>query len=191
MKTATYILTIDERKDRRAAAESQMAALGIDATVWIAHKEALPAWSNFQSHRNMVKDAVALDCDRVAIFEDDFVLREGFKPLMDACFASLPPYWHMLLLGACLHEPPEWFSQHLYRVNNHTMMHAYELSRAGMQVFLEHAARLDAIGHCHSWDAWMGAQEMNRFLTRPILAIQSDGQSDITDRWTRYEGEKF
>lgn len=191
MKTSTYILTIPERADRRAAAEAQMVAAGIDAATWIAHKEVNPAWSNFQSHRNMVKDAVALDCDRVAIFEDDVVLREGFTDKAVACIDALPLDWHLLLLGCKLHEPPETFSDTLYRVNNHTMMHAYVLSRAGMQVFLEHAARLDAIGHCHSWDAWMGAQVMNRFLTRPILAIQSDGHSDITDRWTRFDGEPF
>ena len=192
MKTGTYILTIGERPERRRAAEAQVESIGIrDAITYIALKEENAAWSNFQSHRNIVTDAVKRDFARVMICEDDVVFREPFHTPFQQSVDDLPPDWEMLLLGCRLNEPPEAFSPNLYRVNNHTMMHAYVLSRAGMKTFLDHAARLDKIGHCHSWDAWLGAQPMNRYLTRPILAIQADGFSDIQQRAGKYLGEPF
>jgi hypothetical protein len=99
--------------------------------------------------------------------------------------ADLPPDWDMLYLGANLQVPIEMYSQNLYRLKGAYTTHAiiYNSQRV-IDYILKHDGGGRKIDVFYALDVM---ENFNVYATRPMLATQRAGYSDIMSCHTEYE----
>ena len=92
----------------------------------------------FDSHRSLVRKAYESGLERLLIFEDDVDFNDGWeRVVLDAKeFLDSGKHYDVLMLGSRIHWVDEMTEERIWRVKA-TNHHAYILSRAGMEGYLE------------------------------------------------------
>jgi GR25 family glycosyltransferase involved in LPS biosynthesis len=118
------------------------------------------------------------------LLEDDVLFTGDLKQL-EQCMSDLPPDWDMLYLGANLQAPIEKYSDNLYRLKDAYTTHAiiYNSQRV-IDYIIEHDAGGRKIDVFYANDV---QHKFNVYATRPMLATQRAGFSDIMGCYTEYE----
>lgn len=178
--------------------------------------ERVAGFGSWESHRTVAQRALDLgvfDAARargqipaLVVFEDDVQFLDSVTAQrlgrLQQQVASLPPDWHVLMLGhspmpvpgTCRPAAPFSADWSVWRVNSF-MLHAYILSEAGARLLADtpyhRYASIDwgLVGHGdvkeHFLDDWM-RQRANMYAVLPMMCVQADSPSD-----QRLDGKEF
>lgn len=56
-----------------------------------------------RSHRAVIQNAIDLKHEKICVFEDDLILKEGFNEKFESVIRNVPPDWDMIYLGCHFH----------------------------------------------------------------------------------------
>ena len=117
------------------------------------------------------------------VMEDDCLFLEPWDKVLEI-MKQLPYNWDCLYLGATLNEPLERFSENLYILKKGWTTHGIIFrDRRIPDYVLAHA---DQVRKIDVFLADIVQAKFQCFITRPLVATQSPGFSDIIDRHTDY-----
>jgi len=141
-------INLDRRPDRRARMEGLFARLGLGPVARFAafDGKALPlpsgwayppgAYGCLQSHLAVVRQARSARLPSLLIFEDDCVFADRFHERFSGYASALPAQWDMLLLGGGHVVEPQRIAEHLGRVSETWLAHAYALRSTMYDAFI-------------------------------------------------------
>lgn len=155
-----------------------------------------PAWGTYLSHLRLFEWALSKNLDEIWVFEDDALFESGFSESYRRFREELPEDWEQVYLGGqhirpklC---PPFSLSRHVYIPHNVNRLHAYGLSRVGMEKAVDFLkdlkswTRAHADGYNHHIDHRFGVmheQGLIRVYTPDKwLVSQGPNRSDIAHR---------
>jgi GR25 family glycosyltransferase involved in LPS biosynthesis len=119
--------------------------------------------------------------DKVLILEDDCVFRYNYH--LDKAIAELPEDWHLLYLGANVHDNgAEQYGSHLLKLNSCWTSHAIGYSRKAIDFLLSNWDPTQF----PIFDQRLNEFPLKRFLVAPMIADQAPGFSDIWQQETLY-----
>lgn len=194
---AVFCLTLDRRPDRRLQAQNEFDTHGI-AVEFISGVDGkeLPKTGKISadrlpvsqgdigctlSHLKMIRLAKERDYKQIMITEDDVQFHPKLNLLFHEFYSQLKD-WDMLYLGGNHAGGFEMVTGNLARISKTYTTHAYCVKNTmydEMIRVLSEVEKVDiSISSLHS--------KFNCFVTRPHLAWQRDGFSDILERETNY-----
>ena len=173
----TFVINLDRRPDRWVTVSKHLAEQGIAVTRFPAIDG---GWKGCRDSHLAVMEKCK-DKDVFMILEDDvlFVQPTGIINIADT---QLPEDWDCLYLGASPKEPQERYSENLYRIKNSHVTHAIIWNNrpdGAVDYILRHRAEIEKID-----DYFVKEIQpiFNCFLTRPLVCIQTQTQSDTCKR---------
>lgn len=107
----TYLINLPHRTDRLRIAKQQFAKAGMDMPIIFpaidAKKLGITGMTEanqgligcFMSHYFILQNAILSGYKRIAIFEDDILLVNGFKEKLNTGLFEVPDKWELLYLG--------------------------------------------------------------------------------------------
>lgn len=105
-----YCINLERSKERRASAQKQFEAHGLDVEMFNATDGNLeapnklfiskPEWGCAMSHVRIWRDIVENGYETTLVFEDDADLQPNFTENLGKILSELPPGWDYLNLGA-------------------------------------------------------------------------------------------
>lgn len=113
------------------------------------------------------------------VLEDDVVLTPLTNYVVEEAMSQLPSDWDMLYLGCSPKEPQERYSDNLFKVKNAHVTHAIiwnDRENGAVSYILSHAEEIEKID---DYFATVIQPKFNCFVVYPMVATQSDSQSDI------------
>lgn len=185
-----FIINLPHRKDRLERVKSEMKNHNIDN--W----EIFPAIHNktmgFKGLSDTVKKIIRIakkdNLDMIIIFEDDVKMTnpksfEKFQLALD----SLPEKWDILLGGVySLLTGYEEYNEHLIKVRDFASLHCTLINKSAYDIILKH----DVEKKKHL-DRYLGLNckngDLKVFLTWPMIAVQYNGESDISNKKVNYD----
>lgn len=171
-----YCISLAERRDRRASAESQFARAGLGSRVhfYIVSKHSEDTEQGiYESHRACLAEGLAAGAKTILIFEDDVLL----TPMDDRLAIRLSAAqaiegWEMLCLGALVDGSSATEVPGVRRINYRALTHAYAVSAAA-------ARRLvDIPWEGMPYDGMLRREIHQAYVLYPAVAFQSDSPSD-------------
>jgi len=197
-----YVINLDARGDRWAAARDSCARAGLDGDVrrFPACQTAVAANGVVNrrigcllSHRGVVASAWERGLERVLVLEDDAVLTAGIGGAVAGAFSRLPPGgWDLLYLGHNAQGPMLRVAPDVYRVCRALALHAYVVhARAYARILADLPDDADAglrfVSRYKAVDSYFAdhfCSRLRAYAVWPHLARQADGYSDIEQRPT-------
>lgn len=168
----SFCINLDRRPERWEYVKKEFDRMYIDVYRFSA-VDIKPGWVGCrQSHLKLL--SICKNDNKFAIYEDDV----KFLGIDWSVLLELPEDWDCLYLGASPKEPQELYSEHLYRVKNAHVTHAiiwHNRPHGAVSYILAHA------GDIQKYDDYLATviqPQFNCFLTRPIMAVQVQFQSD-------------
>lgn len=108
-------------------------------------KQGNGSWGCFQSHRNIIEQALNEKWDSVCIFEDDATFTPDFVKRLPEVMSELPTDWEMFYLGGqYIHldrGKPKKISPNVVLPFNVNRTHGYILRGAGIKIAYKHLHR--------------------------------------------------
>jgi len=149
------------------------------------------AWGIYRSTVRLLEECLMAGTERLLVLEDDAIPCDGFSEKVARYLDALPQNWEMIYLGgqinhyaAALHRPrvvnPEVIVP--WSVNR---LHAYGVSRSGMQTIYQHlhARGWQNAHHIdHHIEKLQRAGGLKFYAPTQWLVGQADGKSDICAR---------
>lgn len=191
------VIGLTRRLDRRAAFNAEMAAIGVSSYQWFNGFDK-PVDHNRQpsgnkgcteSHRAVLDAIVFNGWKRVAVFEDDAMVRpqyvQTFNAVLDDALRELPINARLTYLGAgyaC--NPKRRIGPHIIEINRMLTTSSYiitgEMARE-MAPHISGVGPIDNLFHSHT-------EKGGCYCIQPRLFIQRETMSDLTDQTVNYEG---
>ena len=172
-----YCISLEHRTDRRRLSEIEFRKVGLlDRVEYVqAHKDARNSEKGiFESHMHCIKQGLAVNARRIAIFEDD-VLFEGFDPLQvqeSMRFIDSLDSWDVFFLGCLVSRSRPAASSGVRQVRYRSLAHAYILNH-------RFAEKLSKIQWCGKpFDAMLQNFAQKTYALYPSIAFQSSASSD-------------
>lgn len=186
-----YCITLFTRGDRRAQAEREFAAVGLQDRVrfHVAVKHPTDREEGiFQSHMHCLTEGLNAGAETILVFEDD-VFFQGFdcRKLSSACsFLKSDALWSGFFLGCITDGSRRTEEKSLARINYRTLAHAYALHRDFALDFVTN--RWTGI----PFDELLRRKAGRFYALRPMCAFQgragSDNQRVLIQRTRRMLG---
>jgi GR25 family glycosyltransferase involved in LPS biosynthesis len=175
----TFCINLPTRPDKWATAKAEIERFGLHPL----RVNGILAHPGFVGCRKSHLKVLRCGIVPYMLTEDDVLFTGDLKQL-ETCMSELPPDWDMLYLGANLQEPLEIYSEHLYRLKSGYTTHAiiYNTQRV-VDYILEHKGGGRKIDVFYADDV---QHKFNVYATRPMLATQRPGHSDIINDFTEY-----
>ena len=114
------------------------------------------------------------------IMEDDVLLREDWKPMLDAALADLPHDWDILFAGSChvkAHSPTH-YKGNLWKFHNPLCTHMYFVRPKALPILIESCERI------YTNIDWAIVEQalpkLNSFVVLPRIAGQH-GLDDLAE----------
>lgn len=129
-----YCISIEDRVDRRRAAQAQFHSVGLGDRVEFHLVRKHPnncEQGIYESHLHCLASGLTAGAERILIFEDDVVF-SGFSPerLADAIrFLRLESDWQAFFLGCLVHRSRKTVCRSVVHVRYRSLAHAYAVSR--------------------------------------------------------------
>lgn len=175
-----------EREDRFESAKRQFQKVGL-GRVEFHRVQRSPNGGRlgcYQSHHEVIRQAYEDNLNNVLIFEDDVVFGEGWQEVVESCsdFVRSGHSYDSLFLGCELLFVDERTFPEIWRVkclNNH----AYVVSRAGMEKFLErhHVLGSSVVDHPH--DLLQNSTWSQIYAHRKNLVIKQAVEFGTDNQW--------
>ncbi len=199
IKHAFYI-NLDDRSDRKAYAEQQLASVGLDkvAQRFKATKTERGAFGCSISHYKCLMDAVINGWDHVLICEDDITFTNPtlFVNQLNKCLSNPELKWDVIMLAGNNAAPYTVIDDSCvkinrciaatgYLVNKHYMRTLADNMKEGATLFMKnptlgiHYALDSYFMHLQPQDMWL--------LITPLTVTQQQGYSDIEKRHVNYD----
>jgi hypothetical protein len=148
------------------------------------------AWGCAQSHMQIFERALASNCQRILVLEDDVVFGKDFVPRLLAYLQELPVDWQQAYVGG-QHlrqrvRKPVVVSPQVLRAFNVNRTHAYAMQRSMFQPMLDWLkdekawARTPGLHVDHHMGTLHERGQHGIYTPRTFLAGQEKGMSDIT-----------
>lgn len=183
-------INLIDRDDRIRLVQQQFAKVGLSHRVSFHRPKRSPhggRFGCFESHLTVMKQALEDDLQNVLIFEDDVQFQEGWRENVESCRNFLSStsekslLWDAFFLGGTLLwiEDVNVPCQNVNR-GKLVCMHAYLVSKAAMESFVQRASWIEAQITKESHDALAMNMWQNVYFGVSPWKIKQDGYS-ITD----------
>ena len=145
------------------------------------------AWGVYRSNLRIIEDCLMEGVNSVLVLEDDAMPAADFAAKVARYLASIPAGWEQVYLGGqhlfAQQHPPRKINADVVVPHNVNRLHAYGLSRRGMEVAFRHL--VDKTWQSkHHIDHHLGVLHQRRgikvYAPTEWLVGQADGQSDIS-----------
>ena len=197
--THAFYINLDDRSDRKAYAEQQLASVGLEkvAKRFKATKTERGAFGCSISHYKCLMDAVVNGWDHVLICEDDITFTNPalFVNQLNKCLSNPAIKWDVIMLAGNNAAPYTVIDDSCvkinrcitttgYLVNKHYMRILADNIKEGATLFMKnptlgiHYAIDTYFTHLQHQDMWL--------LITPLTVTQQDGYSDIEKKHTNY-----
>ena len=190
------VIGLERRTDRRDAFNREMAQLGITSHEWFNGYDkpldaGVPSGNKgcTESHRAVLDLIVHHGWERVAVFEDDAMVRPDFRgqfnDLLVNSMAELPEEWKLCYLGAgyaC--NAKRRVSAHIIEINRMLTTSSFIITgkmAREMAPYISGVGPIDNLFHRFT-------EPGGSFCITPRLFIQRETKSDLTDQTVNYEG---
>lgn len=181
-----YILNQKERTDRWDQCEDEMERVGIFRYFQFYSAEIKPEFLSFciSQHQMLSKFVQENKEGTLLILEDDCIFPN--LSTLDASLQSLPEDFDFVYLGCNLKGVrPAQYSEYLSIPRTAWMSHAIGYSYKYAQYIVENYDPLKG----QMFDDWLGSQlslSPKAFVTKPMVAFQRPGKSDLWNCMTDY-----
>jgi len=135
------------------------------------------AYACGQSHLGCVRKALREGCERILILEDDATFCDSFEFKAERFIENLPTDWELAFFGGEHRQRPYRIESGLVRPISTDRLHAYALSRSGMEK-LETIWSKGHRDHC-DWALNRHLSEFKVYAHEKWLVGQRGGVSDI------------
>lgn len=137
-------------------------------------------WGELLRHETCPPDNMELPFDCFGIMEDDVLLREDWKPMLDSALADLPEDWDILFAGSChvkAHGPTH-YKGNLWKSSSPLCTHMYFVRPKALPILIESCERI------YTNIDWAIVEQalpkLNSFVVLPRIAGQH-GMDDLTE----------
>jgi hypothetical protein len=147
------------------------------------------AWGCYQSHAQVIRDAIRDNLDSILILEDDAIFREDFAVNLRQFLRELPIDWSMIYLGGEHIQwesgLPERISENVYRPYNVNRTHGYAIrGQEMMKAIAHHLEPAEIEKSTHHIDHHLGefqkaTKSRGIYVPKKWLIGQSGGASDV------------
>lgn len=172
-----YCISLEHRTDRRRLSAIEFAKVGLLERVEYVKVRKHPHNSEegiFESHLRCIRQGLAANAQRMAIFEDDVVFdgSDPYRVKKGLQFMDRLDHWDMLFLGCLVSRSRPTASSDVRRIRYRCLTHAYALNRP----FAEELAKIQWSGK--PIDAIFHDLVRHAYAIYPSVAFQSDASSD-------------
>ncbi len=189
----SYCINLSRRPDRWEQASKEFITCGvpvkrfeaIDANDFkIEYPMKASACACMLSHLQIIERCKAYGLDKVFIFEDDVVFRNGFNQIFDEAIRDVPDNWELLYFGGSHQVKPEKVTDKIYRVTKTLTTHAFGIRAAVFDEILKFP---------HEWTRPIDCvlteiqKRGNSYVVNPPIAFQREGFSDVEGRNMNYD----
>jgi GR25 family glycosyltransferase involved in LPS biosynthesis len=186
-----FYINLDSRIDRKEKVEQQLSKFNITGV------QRMPAVIKGQyagcgeSHKNIIKTAIANNMKSVLVFEDDFYIMDppsdGFKPteqtftdlFIDILDQADTVDWDVLFFGTILHSPLDRVTKNLGKIKSAKSAHAFIIKESLYEYILNWSyEQYDQLDHYF----YTTLQKSHTFLTtHPALINHGHPNEDFSD----------
>jgi GR25 family glycosyltransferase involved in LPS biosynthesis len=129
-----YCISLEDREDRRQAAATSFASVGLTGKVEFVLVKPHPSnieQGMYESHMTCLRKGLEAGAQSIVVFEDDIVFDRYNAEHFHQCIQFLRenPSWKVLLLGALIHSSRKTKNPFLQKVHYQSLAHAYALNR--------------------------------------------------------------
>jgi GR25 family glycosyltransferase involved in LPS biosynthesis len=187
-----YCMSLQDREDRRQAAQAQFSHVGLDGKVEFVIVDRHPSDTEqgiYESHMTCLRKGLQAGAEHIVVFEDDILFDRYDADRFKQCtrFLSTHPDWKVLLLGALIRSSKKTSVPCLQHVEYGSLAHAYAVNRP----YAETLAYVPWQGI--AVDTLFRPPTDHVYAVYPMFAFQSDFSSDNEkylrlDRFRRWCG---
>lgn len=178
----SYCINLSRRIDKWGDVCQEFAKYGI-TPVRVDAYDTKPGWQGCRdSHLSILKRAKRDSLSQFVVYEDDVIFLQDPNDILPKAVKELPEDWDMLYLGVSPQEPLSLYSEHLFKVNKSTCLHAvmYNNRKDGViDYILKHRVDIKKIDDFYSSEVH---RKFNVFVTYPMICTQRQYQSDTCGR---------
>jgi hypothetical protein len=129
-----YCISVEERKDRRQAATSQLNKVGLAGRVEFVIVKRHPQnveQGMYESHMTCLRKGLEAGAGRIVVFEDDVLFDRFDAGRFNQCtrFLSAHPDWQVLLWGGLIRSSQKTTDPCVQKVLYQSLAHAYAVNR--------------------------------------------------------------
>jgi hypothetical protein len=129
-----YCISLEEREDRRQAAEISFSQVGLTGKVEFVIVQPHPfnvEQGMYESHMTCLRKGLEAGAKNIVVFEDDIVFDRFDSERLGQCtqFLREHPDWKVLLLGALIRSSQKTDHPFIQKVSYQSLAHAYVLNR--------------------------------------------------------------
>lgn len=191
----TVCINLIERDDRMEEAQEQFEKVGLFGSVMFHRVERHPRggrYGCYNSHREVMQQALKDNIDTLLIFEDDVQFEDGWEQVVrDAKeFIDSGAEFDAFFLGSQILFVDEQHTSTVWRVKC-TNAHAYVVSREGMEAFVANSDKFeDEIIHFPQdltqnsvWQRMYGHTSTHAITQAPFLGTDNHWFPDIPEKY--------
>jgi GR25 family glycosyltransferase involved in LPS biosynthesis len=172
-----YCISVEQRHDRRQAAQKEFARIGLLERVEFVLVEKHPdnpEQGIYQSHLLCMEKAIAAGAETILIFEDDIVFQGVDEENLGRALTDLQmiPGWNALFLGCIVRQMTRTASPSLVRIRYQCLTHAYAVTRD----FAQHLVQIPWQGT--PYDGLLKQENNQFFALHPMIGFQSNSPTD-------------
>ena len=174
-----YIINLEHRKDRRAAAEQEILKLDLEKyTVISALTGSNPSEGCTLSHQYCIQLAKENNLEYVLILEDDVIFEKNVQEVFRNAFREVQAYpWSILYLGCNVKGSVQKIKQNLGKVVQANTTHAYVIHKR----FYDTVLALDDYSVIIDLQYRQLSYKYDMFTCIPLVAFQTPNHSDISN----------
>jgi GR25 family glycosyltransferase involved in LPS biosynthesis len=186
-----YCISLEEREERRQAAEASFAQVGLTGKVEFVIVKRHPVnveQGMYESHMTCLRKGLEAGAEKIVVFEDDVVFDRFDAERFRKCtqFLSENSDWKVLLLGALIRSSRKTTNPFIQKVLYQSLAHAYALNRPYAETL--------------AYQPWQGIiidtlfrpLRDHIYAVYPMIAFQKDFASDneypVLERFRRFFG---
>jgi GR25 family glycosyltransferase involved in LPS biosynthesis len=181
-----YCISLEERTDRREAAASSFAKVGLTGKVEFVLVKPHPSnreQGMYESHMTCLRKGLEAGADSILVFEDDIIFDRFDAEHFKSCTQFLAEHsdWKVLLLGALIRSSRKTGNPFIQKVRYQSLAHAYALNRPYAETL--------------AYQPWQGIiidtifrpLKKNIYAVYPMFAFQNDFTSDNEKKYKGLE----
>jgi len=194
-----FVINLKRRPDRLSEIKEELARVGIKYTVAEAvdgnelkEEYTLPKIEHFSygdlgcilSHLHLVSYAYRNKLKSYFVFEDDAVLRPNFNKEFEVFLSQLPENWDGIYFGGNHMGGTTDINSNVAKIHNTYTTHAFgvksNMYEKMVEVWQDRTRHIDvSLSSLH--------KDHNFYVSKPHLAWQRDGFSDIQNKYQSYD----
>lgn len=181
-----YCISLEERTDRRQAAETSFAKVGLAGKVEFVLVKPHPSdreQGMYESHMTCLRKGLEAGAENILVFEDDVIFDRFNAMQFRQCinFLEQHPTWKVFLLGALIRSSRKTSNPFIQKVRYQSLAHAYALHRPYAETL--------------AYQPWQGIVidtifrplKDDIYAVYPMFAFQNDFSSDNDEKYRGLE----